>query len=216
MQRVEIVGHFSLGTGLAANGAVLQNEAGYRISKPILPAGHVSMGLVTLAEGTSPGEAVAALEELLGAEGDTQVLTRSEVLRFELNRWVKNTSLGIIFQLGVFVALLVGIAIVYQVLSTDVSKMMPEYATLKAMGYANRFLSSVVIQQAVAIGVVGFVPGLLLSLLGYRLTSAAANIPVVMNSGRIAGVLALSVFMCAVSGGLALSKLHQADPAELY
>jgi putative ABC transport system permease protein len=51
---------------------------------------------------------------------------------------------------------------------------------------------------------------------GYRLTSAAANIPVVMNGGRMAGVLVLSVCMCAVSGGLALRKLHQADPAELY
>ena len=161
-------------------------------------------------------EAAAALKSLLGAEGDTQVLTRREVMRFELDRWIKKTSLGTIFQLGVGVALLVGVAIVYQVLSTDVTRMIPEYATLKAIGYRNRFLSSVVLQQAVAIGILGFVPGLAVSLMGYRLTSAAANIPVVINGGRIAGVLALAIVMCAISGGLALRKLHRADPAELY
>jgi putative ABC transport system permease protein len=215
-QRVEIVGAFSLGTGLGANGAVLQSVVGYQRSKPGVRPGHVSMGLVTLREGAAPREAADALQSLLGAEGDTQVLTRREVMRFELDRWIKKTSLGTIFQLGVGVALLVGVAIVYQVLSTDVVRMIPEYATLKAIGYRKAFLSSVVLQQAVAIGILGFVPGLAASLVGYRLTSAAANIPVVMNGGRIAGVFALAIVMCAISGGLALRKLHRADPAELY
>ena len=76
--------------------------------------------------------------------------------------------------------------------------------------------ASVVLQQAVAIGMLGFVPGLAVSLVGYRLTSAAANIPVVINGGRIAGVLALAIVMSAISGALALRKLHRADPAELY
>jgi putative ABC transport system permease protein len=215
-QVVQIVGHFSLGTGLAANGAVLQSIAGYRRSKPGLRPGHVSMALVTLDEDASPTAAAEAMRQLLEGEVDTQVLTRRDVTRFELDRWVKKTSLGTIFQLGVGVALLVGVAIVYQVLSTDVTRMMPEYATLKAIGYRNAFLSAVVIQQAVAIGVLGFVPGLVVSMIGYRLTSAAANIPVVNNGGRIAGVLALAIVMCAISGALALRKLHRADPAALY
>jgi putative ABC transport system permease protein len=144
---VEIVGHFSLGTGLAANGAVLQSVSGYRRAKPGVRPGYVSMGLVTLTDGASPREAADALRQLFGIDGDTQVLTRDDVLRFELHRWVKNTSLGTIFQLGVFVALLVGVAIVYQVLSTDVTQLMPEYATLKAMGYKITFLSAVVFSR---------------------------------------------------------------------
>lgn len=215
-QVVQIVGSFSLGTGLAANGAVLQSIGGFRLCKPNLREGHVSMALVTLASGASPREAAAALQTLLGGERDVQALTRREVLRFEHDRWVKKTSLGTIFQLGVGVAMLVGVAIVYQVLSTDVARMIPQYATLKAIGYKNAFLSLVVLQQAVAIGILGFVPGLAVSMIGYRLTSAAANIPVVNNGGRIAGVLGLAVVMCVVSGALALRKLHRADPAELY
>ena len=215
-QNVQIVGHFSLGTSLASNGAVLQNLAGFRRAKPGLRQAHVSMAFISLAAGAPSQETAETLRVLVGSEGDTQVLTRSDVYRFELDRWIKKTSLGTIFQLGVAVAVLVGVAIVYQVLSSDVSRMMPEYATLKAIGYGNTFLSAVVLQQAVAIGVVGFFPGLAVSLAGYRLTSAAANIPVVMNGGRIAGVLCLSVAMCAVSGALALRKLHGADPAELY
>ena len=58
------------------------------------------------------------------------------------------TSVGIIFGFGVFVALLVGTAIVYQVLSSDISSRIAEYATLKAIGYPRRYLSRLVLEQA--------------------------------------------------------------------
>ena len=73
------------------------------------------------------------------------MLTRAEAIRYELNRWIRETSIGIIFQLGVAVSLLVGTVIVYQVLSSDVAAHLRQYATLKAMGYTNRFLSGVVL-----------------------------------------------------------------------
>jgi putative ABC transport system permease protein len=40
-----------------------------------------------------------------------------------------------IFGLGVAMGFIVGIVIVYQILYTDVSDHLAEYATLKAMGY---------------------------------------------------------------------------------
>ena len=54
----------------------------------------------------------------------------------------------------------VGAIIVYQILFADVSDHLAEYATLKAMGYTNRYLFGVVLQEAIILAVLGFLPGL--------------------------------------------------------
>ena len=56
--------------------------------------------------------------------------------------------------------MLVGLVIVYQVLSTDVADHLREYATFKAMGYPHRFFLGIVFEEALILGVIGFVPGL--------------------------------------------------------
>jgi putative ABC transport system permease protein len=126
------------------------------------------------------------------------------------------TSVGIIFGFGVFVALLVGTAIVYQVLSSDISSRIAEYATLKAIGYPRKFLSRLVLQQALILAVAGFVPGLILAELLYRLTEHMTHISIEMTLARAAAVLLLSVAMCAISGMASLAKVHSADPADLF
>ena len=83
-------------------------------------------------------------------------------------RWVVDTPLGQIFTLGVWVAMFVGVAIVYQVLSTDIANMMGEYATLKAMGYGNSYLTKVVLQQSVLLAIVGYIPSIAISRFMFR------------------------------------------------
>jgi putative ABC transport system permease protein len=114
------------------------------------------------------------------------------------------------------VSLLVGTAIVYQVLSSDVAAHVRQYATLKAIGYTDRFLSRIVLGQAVGLAFLGFLPGLAIAEALYQATSYLANIPIVMNGGRIAAVLAMTLAMCAISGLGALSKVWRADPAALF
>jgi putative ABC transport system permease protein len=221
-KQVRLVGHFPLGTGLTADGCILVNTIGFRRLVPPLPPGEVSFGLVRLQEGADLPAAAAGLRRELqcvlpdGEPGDVEVLTRPEAVRYELNRWIRATSIGMIFQLGVAVSLLVGTVIVYQVLSSDVAAHIRQYATLKAMGYTNRFLSGVVLGQALGLALLGFVPGLVLSLGLYALTSQLANIPIEMNARRILLVLVLTMGMCTLSGLGALRKVCQADPAALF
>jgi putative ABC transport system permease protein len=212
--RVQIVGHFELGTGLAADGAILLNAVGFCRLFPGRTLDDVSLGLVKLTGGVRPEEATARLQEILPA--DVETLTRAELVRLELDRWIRETSIGVIFQAGVIVALVVGTVIVYQVLSSDVANHMAEYATLRAMGYTGRHLSAVVLMQAVFLSVLGFLPGLAVSEVLYRTTSWLSNIPVLMSSGRILFVLVLTVAMCTVSGLGAMRKLNSADPADLF
>ena len=213
-RRVRVVGHFCLGGGFAADGAILLGERGFRRIYPGSSPDEVSLGLLKLEDGADAEAIAARLGKVLPK--DVEVLTRREALKRERERWVNETSVGIIFRLGVAVALVVGTAIVYQVLSSDVANHLTEYATLKAIGYSSGFVAGVVLRQAVALAVLGFVPGLVLSELLYRLTAQMANIPMAMTPQRIVSVLALAVAMCTVSGLGAVRKLRSADPADLF
>ncbi len=213
-QRVEVTGHFALGTGLAADGAILLSEQGFKRLFPQRAAGEVSLALITLQSGADADQVADRLRKALPA--DVEVLTRAEVIDFELKRWLDETSIGVIFQVGVVVAMIVGMAIVYQVLSSDIADHFAEYATLKAMGYRSGFLARVVLQQAISLAVLGFIPALAASWLLYRLTSQVANMPVEMNGRRIVIVFFLSIAMCCLSGLIALRKVNRAEPADLF
>jgi putative ABC transport system permease protein len=148
--------------------------------------------------------------------GDVRILTRDEFVQHEVEYWSNSTPIGYVFGLGVAMGLAVGVIVVYQILFSDVQDHLKEYATLKAMGYSNLFLSRVVLNEAIMLAVIGFVPGILLSLLVYTQATEATNLPVEMTVERAVLVMVLTVAMCAGSGLLALRKLRSADPAEVF
>jgi putative ABC transport system permease protein len=211
---VDIAGEYTCGTGLSCGGAAILSERGLQQITPGLSADQISLGLIKVAA-TADVQAVAnQLRSVM--QGDVDVLTRPEVIDEELRFWVWDTNYGLIFQLGVFVSLIVGTAIVYQVLVSDVASLLPEYATLKAMGYSNGYLAIVILQQALALAIIGFACGVVLSIGLYALTTAGAQIPVRMTGNNLAFVFGLAVAMCACSGLGALRKAFKADPADLF
>lgn len=214
-QTVRVVGLFELGTGMASNGACMTSLEGYLRASPWQDRDTITLGLLTLAEGADPLRVKQELGSLFAGE-DVEVLTRDEVRAHEEQRWMVQTPFGLIFTFLVVVSVMVGVAIVYQVLSNDIANLMSEYATLKAMGYSNAYLCTVILQQSVLLALVGFLPALLLCWQLYALVGGYAGIPMVMTPGIILGVLGLSVGMCVASGVFALQKLFKADPAELF
>ena len=130
--------------------------------------------------------------------------------------WRRNSSVGFIFSLGVLVGFIVGSIIVYQILFGDVMNSLPQYATLKAMGYRDSYVISIVIQQSAILALVGFVPGLLLSMGLYSLLATVTKLTVLMTTTRALQVLALTFVMCVGSGTLATRKLVQLDPADVF
>ncbi len=231
---VQIVGLFKLGAGMASNGACLTNIQGYVRACPWQTIDEVTFGLIKLREDTDTDAVRQQLQQIYGipdsaydsldlssnpaaqTNRDVEILTRAEVNEREEYRWVHETPLGQIFSLGVWVALFVGVAIVYQVLSTDIANMMSEYATLKAMGYTAKYLTKVVLLQSVLLALVGYVPSLAISWGLYRLLESLSGMPMVMTPGIMISVLLLAIFMCVISGMAALRKLYQADPADLF
>ncbi len=251
-QSFTIRGVFKLGTGLAANGAVITSDSGFARITPWDVRSTTSIGLIQVSGDqtrqdsvlaqlrsraslsgevvndssnpnitTSTNNSPATWWERLGwsdpvDSGAVTILSRQEALDRETRRWLWQTPIGLIFQLGVVLALMVGGAIVYMVLATDVANRLPEYATLLAIGYSRMYLASIVMTQAIVLGILGFFAAWGAAEILYRVTSAFSNIPLLMEPARVVAVCLLGLFMCCLSGLLALRKLWKAEPASLF
>lgn len=225
-----IGGLFPLGTGLAANGAVITSHRGFARLSPWDIRTTTSLGLLQLANRDPQWQAEVVLgikqrlrlaaapegEANIPLAGSVDVLTKAEALEREQVRWLWQTPLGLIFQLGVVLSLLVGSAIVYMVLATDVANRLPEYATLLAIGYSRVYLAGLVMTQALVLCALGFAAAWGIAEILYRLTYGFSGIPLMMNPLRVVSVAGLGLVMSCVSGLLALRKLWQAEPASLF
>jgi putative ABC transport system permease protein len=128
----------------------------------------------------------------------------------------RSPTVGYALTFGVIVGLVVGGIVVYQILFSDVTNHLAEYATLRAMGYPMSFLVGVVLQEAVILSLLGYVPATGISLGLYRMASDATRLPIEMSVERGVAVLGLTIMMCAISGLIAVRKLRTADPAEIF
>lgn len=210
---VTVVGNFTLGTGFSADGLVLVNSQTYRRAIGLDLKAQPNFGLLKLAEGYDPQQVADELNERLPA--DVKVVPRAPFLAAEQRHWVWDTSVGIIFTIGVVVAIIVGVVFVYQVMASDISNHLSEYATLKAIGYKNNYLTQVVLQQALILGVLGYIPGFLTALGLYSL-ARPAGIPAYMTLPLATAVLAMGLAMVSVSGLMAVRKAKAANPADLF
>jgi len=180
------------------------------------PLAEVDLGVVRLKPGADPAQVRRALQALFAPVGDVDVLTRSDIIAREKWFWWTNTPIGFAFGAGVVLGFIVGMVICYQILATDVADHLPEYATLKAVGYPNRYLSLVVLQEALILAGAGFAVGMPATLGIYRLLTSLTGLPMLMTPLRAALVVALTFVMCAASGLLAIRKVKKVDPADVF
>jgi putative ABC transport system permease protein len=213
-RRVEIVGLFQLGTSFGADGNLVMSDETFVRLFPFRTRGLINVGLITLQPGQDRERARTEIAALLPP--DVRVLTHEEFVDLERRYWTTNTPIGFVFQLGVLMGLFVGCIIVYQILYSDVTDHLPEYATLKAMGYPDRFLLTVVLQEAAILSVFGFIPGAIISHLVYVVSRNATLLPLEMTWRRALVVYALTLGMCGLSAALAARRLKAADPAEIF
>lgn len=211
---ITINGLFKLGTSFGAEGNLITSDQNFLRLFPGRQAASINLGLVYLESGYDPQQVATALRAYL--PNDVKVLTHEEFIQFEENYWQTESPIGFIFGLGVSMGFLVGIIIVYQVLSTDVNAHLKEYATLKAMGYHNLYFLGIIFEEALILAFLGFLPGTIVPLGLYSLTRTATNLPIYMTLTRALVVLMLTIIMCVISGAIATRKLQAADPADMF
>lgn len=218
-KRMKIVGQFNLATDFMNDGNLIVSERNFDRYFP-MRAGNtptlddVDLGLIRVAEGQDVQSVVEALEAVLPR--DVDVLSKPEMVRQERSFWQRSTPVGVVFGMGTVMGFIVGVIICYQILFSQLEDFMPEFATLKAMGYSFNYFLAVVIQQALLLAMLGFIPGLIASAILYQGIGAWTGLLMRLTIGRTFVVLMLTVAMCVASGFLAIRKVRSADPAELF
>ncbi|NEZ54780.1 ABC transporter permease DevC [Adonisia turfae] len=211
---VTVSGLFTVGASFSDDGALITSGQNFLRLFPRREAGTVSLGLINVDPAYDPEQVrkqlIARLPE------DVMVLTHDGYIDFELNEIQANSPIGFVFGLGTTMGFIVGVVIVYQVLSTDVNSHLAEYATFKAMGYRNSYLLGVVFEEALILSFLGFFPSLAIALGAYSLTATATALPIAMPVSRTFVVFLLTLVMCNVSGAIATRRLQAADPADIF
>jgi putative ABC transport system permease protein len=213
-KRMTIGGDYVLGTGFLGLGVVLANEANFFRTFPNRRPEQVNYGLVTLKPGADADLVARELRGLL--PNDVQVMTRAELASHEVSFWTTRTGTGLIFGSGLIVAFVVGIMVLYQTLATQITRQLPQFATLKAIGYSNGFLNAIVLTEAVLFMLVAFVPALVAALVLYSVIRDKTLLPVTMTALEFGGVLVATLLMSVISALLSLGRLRRADPAEIF
>jgi putative ABC transport system permease protein len=215
-RRVVIVGTFALGTDFESDGTLVMSEENFLSVFPDRRSGAYGpdVGVLRVKKGVDLERFRAALQAELPP--DVHVLTKRGLVAREQAFWDKVAPIGTVFTIGVVMGFIVGMAICYQVLYSDIGDRLGEFATLKAMGYSNAWLFRRVVEQAVYLALLGYAVGVIVSLLAFRLVHAATGLPMLFRPTTAAIVLLLTVVMCVLSGAFAARRLVAADPAQLY
>lgn len=214
-RQIRVGGLVEIGATFGADGNIITSDLNFLRLFSTRNKGLIDIGVIKLKENANQEAVIKSLREKF-TYGDVLVLSKEEFIAFERTYWEKSTAIGFIFTLGAIMGLIVGIVIVYQILYTDVADHLPEYATLKAMGYTNNYLLVLVFQQAIILACIGFVPGWAISAFFYYQTAAATGLPVIMTKSLVIYVYVLTLAMCFFSGAIAVNKLKSADPADIF
>jgi putative ABC transport system permease protein len=211
---ITIRGMFEVGASFATDGVLMTSDQNFLKLFPRRQASQVSLGLLNVEPGQDPEQVVQALNAYLPS--DVRAMTRQDFVDFEIAYINGRQPLGFVFGLATVLAVIVGVVIVYQILSTDVNDHMAEYATFKAMGYRDAYLLSIVFEEALILAAIGFIPGVIASLGLYAALRQIATLPIYMPVARLIGVFMLTLGMCCFSGGIATRRLRSADPADIF
>ncbi|MEM6426274.1 MAG: ABC transporter permease DevC [Cyanobacteria bacterium P01_D01_bin.128] len=224
-REIRIVGTFTLGTDFASgNGNLIMSDVNFlRYFANRGPEedersfATADVGLIKIEAGADAERIAATLANSL--PNDVLILPRDGDSGFvdrERRYWEENTNIGFVFTLLTTMSFVVGIILVYQILYTDVADHWKEYATLKAMGYTNWFLLGVVVQEALFLSVLGFFPGMGVSMLLYNGAGNVTGLLFQLTSQRVINILILTFLMCLISAAIAVRKVQAADPAEVF
>ncbi|MBC7852926.1 MAG: hypothetical protein IAF94_05780 [Pirellulaceae bacterium] len=220
-QTLRLAGKFTLCTDFGNDGNLLMSEQNFARFFPLRGGGNdplsvVDIGIVQV----KPGAAVSLdnLKAQLRQElpGDVSVFTKQEFIDRERHFWSVSTPVGYIFLVGTVIGFVVGVIICYQILHADIAEHLPEFATLKAMGYGTFYFVWLVVGEGLYLSLIGFVPGAFLSYGLYLLLAYRTGLLMEFRPDVSGVVLISTIVMCVSSGVFALRKLLLTDPASLF
>jgi putative ABC transport system permease protein len=213
-RRVEVCGLTYAGVSIASDGNLFTTHANFQRLFPQIGGSRSHIGVIRLTDPQRQSEVVGQVRSMLGAEA--RVLTRSEMIESEISFMTLNDPVDDIMGMIAGVAFFVGMIIVYQILYTDVVNHLPQFATLKAIGFTGAFLLGIIISEGLILSLIGFWPGLLMAHGLAWLAQQATLLPVSITLSNTVGVLLAAVVMCVLAASIAVRKITQAEPASVF
>lgn len=181
--------------------------------KPLSATDPITYILVRAAAGEDLNALKQRIESTLP---HTRVFTRSEMSDRTRTYWQQRTGIGFILGLGATVGVIVGMVIVGQILYSSVSDHLKEFGTLKAMGASNWVIYRIIIEQALWMAILGYIPSLGLCLGLGAWTFATQGITILITPLTATGLLGLTIVMCVGSALFAIQKITRVDPAIVF
>jgi putative ABC transport system permease protein len=206
---------FAGGGGFGGDGFMLVSDQTFLSLFPARSSAAPDHILLQLRPGADLATTVTRLRGLI-SDQSLRIRSYADAAQEDLRYQQTQRPTGVIFGFGVLIGVLVGLVIVYQVLSADVADHLREYATFKAMGYGPRFFLGIVLEEALVLGIFGFVPGVLIGTGILTLMGAVTTLPLTMTFGMAVTVFFGTVVFSALSGVIATRRLAAADPADLF
>jgi len=163
-----------------------------------------------------PGVDIEQLRQTLAARlSDVNVRTNDEFSSMTRRYWMFTTGAGVAVLLAAVLGLVVGVVIVAQTIYATTVDHIREYGTLKAMGATNRYLYTIIIQQAVISAVIGYVLGMIVSAVVVNGSSrGGANI--LLPGWMVATMLGITLAMCISAAVVSVRKVTRLDPAIVF
>ena len=213
-RQVTIAGSYQLGTAFLGLGAAVASDTNFIRIFPARNLSAPNLGLIRLKPDADAEAVVTKLRQMLPA--DTTAFSRADLTRREIDYWTRRTATGIVFGFGVVVSVIVGMLILHQTLSAQIIRQLPQYATLKAIGYTHADLGRSVVATAILLTGVAFAAASVAAVLVYGEVRGLSRLPIEMTGNRVLVVLAVAIGMAVLSALLALRAVRRADPAELF
>jgi putative ABC transport system permease protein len=212
--RVRVGGLFSIGPSFGVDGNLIVSDTTFRRIFPNRTPDRVDIGVISLKPGANVEKVVENIRKNIA--NDVTIFSYKQFSDYEKKYWAARTPIGFILNLMLTMGSIVGVVIVYQILYSNISSQFVAYATLKAIGYENNYLLVVVFQQALILAIFGYLPGFILSLGLYDFAMDTTKLPIMMTFQNAIVVFISAIFMCILSGILAINKLRSADPADIF
>ncbi len=210
---VRVVGTFELGPNFAYEGTLFMSTRNF-LRLPNQRPDDVDLGLVRLAAGEDLEVVRQRIREKLPKQ--VEVLTPAEIVEREREITTRKAPVGIVFGLGLLVGFAIGVVVCYQILFNEVSDHLPQFAMIKAIGHPPRYITAVVLHEALLLSISGYLTGALAGWGLYLLLEQQTALQMDLTPPRLLLVLVLTTGMCLLAGRLALNKVHSSDPADLY
>lgn len=177
-----------------------------------VPETTTTFHLVTLQPGADIETVRAGIKKRVAP---AEVLTKAEFLERSLKQWLFNTGAGAALIGGALLGTLVGTVIVAQTLYSSTKDHINEFATLRALGSSSGYIIKVILAQAGMSALLGYALGMAIALMLVYAAQGSA-LPITMTPTLAFGLLALTLFMCAISAISAIFKVTKIDPVVVF